>query len=470
MSEHREPADAEPVPAVPAEQAPGLTGSAPAGFEGLLRDDPRRLAGRDPALVRALQKSAGNQSVLRLLRTVAPPPVNAARPAQAPPSRARLARNLQYGNRAVGALLLRDPITSVPVRVAELDWNQTPTSAGISPPKDKLTGSLRTIADQRLKIELTNRLQGEGTGDWDRDRIVNRVHELQAKGETDRVAKLRQEFHAAEQKAIIDTLSVGPGEKDWIDRDQADAKAGPPGSPVARYRNTGRKTFCNVYANDVVAALGAYFPMFWWNGFYPSGVTYGVLKEIEDGTKEPVTVARWKTLQESGADMTKYLKPDYPKTLMDMDTNHQATWMLKWGTSMGWTIVPGMTNQQRTENAQEMVNEGNVVIAVAAHKEVPDKPTPSGHVSVVLAESSEQSALRKNGKLVALLQTQAGDKYIPQGANNSGGEPWRAAAGDAAAAEKPAKEYQWWWSDTHQVGDLYAWTGARTKTAMMPDI
>ena len=64
MADEHEPHEAAP--------APGHDADSPAGgYESLLRGDPRHTEGR--ALLRALQRSAGNSAVLGLLRTVAPP-------------------------------------------------------------------------------------------------------------------------------------------------------------------------------------------------------------------------------------------------------------------------------------------------------------------------------------------------------------------------------------------------------------
>jgi hypothetical protein len=61
VAEERDARSTEPAP------PEAIEASAPAGFEALVRGDPRR------ALLARLQSSAGNQAVLGLLRAVAPP-------------------------------------------------------------------------------------------------------------------------------------------------------------------------------------------------------------------------------------------------------------------------------------------------------------------------------------------------------------------------------------------------------------
>jgi Domain of unknown function (DUF4157) len=125
------------------------------------------------------------------------------------------------------------------------------------------------------------------------------------------------------------------------------------------------QTFCNVFAYDMVTAMGAYLPRVWW--------------------KHPATAQADPTL-DANLDNT-----------FQLSANALYQWMLDWGPSFGWRSVPTPTDA-RTE-----ANHGKVVIILAGHGKV--NAVEPGHVSVVMAESD---ALGLHGGDLP-LQAQAGE-------------------------------------------------------------
>ncbi len=131
------------------------------------------------------------------------------------------------------------------------------------------------------------------------------------------------------------------------------------------------QTFCNVFAYDMVTAMGAYLPRVWWSD---------------------VAAAR-----ESALD------PEH--NTVQLNANSLYQWMLDWGAEFGWVSVGA------PDLAQDAANDGKVVIILGGLGD-PGTEDP-GHVSVVLCETAEQEAARlAAGGATIPLQAQAGaDNY-----------------------------------------------------------
>lgn len=177
--------------------------------------------------------------------------------------------------------------------------------------------------------------------------------------------RLRWQCH---QHALIRTLNVtGTGTF--------------PGGGRSRYTKSGTgQTWCNIYARDLVGALGGYIPSQWW--------------------EDPNSTA-------SGA------------RAYECSANDLANWLSEWGEVFGWARTPS------SEDAQNKANAGNIVVCSAFNpKPNLDKaglPVNvnnlfcSGHISVVIAEEQPgrptgdaRSRFYGEGKVLP-LQSQAGD-------------------------------------------------------------
>lgn len=137
-----------------------------------------------------------------------------------------------------------------------------------------------------------------------------------------------------------------------------------------RYKPGAGKTYCNIYAYDFVTLAGGYIPRCWWD------------KASAD------------TIQKGGE-----VKPEYGKTLYELNANALYDWFLNYGSALGWKSV---TTQ---DEAQRLANAGSLVIVSAAKKD----GTP-GHITAVVPENGANQAVRdaKTGKVTAMLQSNAG--------------------------------------------------------------
>ncbi len=129
----------------------------------------------------------------------------------------------------------------------------------------------------------------------------------------------------------------------------------------ATYLPANGLTYCNIYAHDVVTAMGGYLPRIW---------------NMNDN---PDT----------------HLAPVYGQNVREMNVNSLVPWMEEHGSRYGWEKVTDM-NQ-----AQTAANNGNLTIIMGA------KYGSNGHVSVVLPETQSLKASNRNGQFIP-LQSQAG--------------------------------------------------------------
>lgn len=129
----------------------------------------------------------------------------------------------------------------------------------------------------------------------------------------------------------------------------------------ARWQPVGSRTYCNVYASDVVHVLGGYLPRVWW--IHPGAGNY--------------TVA-------------------YGETVREMTANSLHDWMHDHGEGFGWQIVPVGADGSWM---QDLVDESSTYGVIIGRNR--DKRRP-GHVTVVLPSAC--SGVAGDGP----LQSQAG--------------------------------------------------------------
>ena len=211
----------------------------------------------------------------------------------------------------------------------------------------------------------------------------------------------------AHQYAIVETLNV---------------------TESARYQPGEGKTYCNIYAYDVVTAMGGYLPRVWW-----TDATWG---KIQAGA-EIVSLAALERMKKDKEDVSNVVAPEYGVTVGEQNANALTKWMHKSGGEFGWSAATDM------EAAQTAANQGQIVILLAANKVA----SKSGHVSVVLAESSEHQAGRDEttNKVVVPLQSQAGSKNFKY--SSEGGAPG-------------STDKKWWEDAKHKDGAAWIFGGS----------
>ena len=229
-------------------------------------------------------------------------------------------------------------------RAYTLDWDRAAADFNIDAGDTTLRQAFEPEVDRQVRLST-----GGEFGDW-----ASAVAAMQAAATADaaRHELLRRRLWQARQYALVETLNV---------------------SKSTRYLDTKKdgklSTYCNIYAHDMVTAMGAYLPRVWWTSAAAAALLAG-----------------------------KKVKPVYDKTIHELSANLLVDWMNKWGTGFGWS----RTNS--VDAAQEAANSGQVVIILAANI----NPKRSGHVNVILAESAQHRATSKGGKRVSPLQSQAG--------------------------------------------------------------
>jgi Domain of unknown function (DUF4157) len=181
--------------------------------------------------------------------------------------------------------------------------------------------------------------------------LNTQMAELRRDGGDAAADAIRVPLFRASQQALVRTLNVESSYRYQQERDKK-------GNVTA--------TFCNVFAYDMVTAMGAYLPRVWW--------------------RDPQAAIADPTLDAN------------PNNTMQMNANALYQWMLDWGPSFGWRSVG------TPADAQAEANDGKIAIILAGLGVV-DQTAP-GHVSVVMAESS---ALGVEGRGDGIpLQAQAG--------------------------------------------------------------
>jgi PAS domain-containing protein len=246
--------------------------------------------------------------------------------------------------------------------------------------------------------------------------LVITAAEVAEEAERAEVAEaVRDLMFRANQYAIVETLNV---------------------STSARYQPGGGKTYCNIYAYDVVTAMGGYLPRVWW--------TDRAWSRIQDGA-EIVTPEEYRRLRAEGESVENVVAPIYGQTVSELNANSLNRWMRSEGSGFGWIEAADMNA------AQEAANGGSIVIILASNVQA----SRSGHVSVVLAESGDHQAQRdEDGQVVVPLQSQAGSRNFKY----------------SAEAGAPGSRSREWWSDArHRLGGAWIFGGEIQSPLVTPE-
>ncbi len=257
-------------------------------------------------------------------------------------------------------------------RAALLDWDKTHPQ--ISPADPTGTKPLKpgygTLRDVFYRHRAQFLLQTFGVQSL--DLVITAAEVAEYAGDTATAEAIRDLMFRCNQYAIVETLNV---------------------TASARYQPGEGKTFCNIYAYDVVTAMGGYLPRVWW--------TDAAWTKIQGGA-EIVTLEELRRMKKEKEDVSNVVAPEYGVTVGEQNANALTKWMHKTGAEFGWSAAADM------EGAQTAANTGSIVILLAANKVA----SKSGHVSVVLAESNDHQAGRDEttNQVVVPLQSQAGSK------------------------------------------------------------
>jgi hypothetical protein len=301
-------------------------------------------------------------------------------------------------------------------RAAILDWDKT--HSAISPADPKGTKPLKpgygTLRDVFYAHRANALLKTFGVQSL--DLVITAAEVAEYAGRNDVAEKIHDLMFQAHQSAVVETLNV---------------------TSSARYQPGSGKTFCNIYAYDFVTAMGGYLPRVWW--------TDTAWAKIQAGA-EIVTPAELARMKKEKEDTKNVVAPELNKTVGEQNANALTKWMHKTGGEFGWSQASDM------EAAQNAANGGQVVILLAANK-VAKK---SGHVSVVLAESTEHHARRdeSTGKVVVPLQSQAGGTNFKYSAETTA----------------PGSKAKTWWADaSHKDGAAWIFGGAIQGGIVSPE-
>lgn len=251
-------------------------------------------------------------------------------------------------------------------RAYMLDWDNTHNQINQSKTlreafKGKLATQLEDFFGKKITVE----------------EVLQSIQAAESAGDAAKAEELRAKLFKANQYAVVETLDVENSKRYEKLMEGGATKA----------------TYCNIYAYDVVSALGGYLPRVWW--------TDDALKKVKAG---------------------QAVKPKYGETIREMNANSLNAWMGSEGGSFGWRKADGETA------AQNAANSGRLVILLAANA----NPRRSGHVSVVMAEKGDHKAKRTGDNVTVPLQSQAGGtnyKYDARGAwwkdaNHTQGAAW----------------------------------------------
>jgi hypothetical protein len=298
-------------------------------------------------------------------------------------------------------------------RSRPLDWNRAP-SAGITP--EVPTGSTaqatgqQTLADTMVAHRNAGLTQTFGAG-IDALTVTTAANLAEILGRAEVAAAVRARLFQITQYAAIDTLNV-------------DASS--------RYAPGGGKTYCNIYAFDLVLSLGAWLPRTWWT---PDAIT-----RIQGGARV-VSEGEYARMRNAGEDVSNVVAPQYGTTVTEMNTNMMTGWMPQWGVQYGWRQAADMNE------AQTQANSGKVVIILAANQNA----GRSGHITVVPAERTDltdRSAVRDGEQNVERpLQSQAGSNNYSYGNGRD----------------------QWWQNASHRDGHAWIYEGRQRNSIIPPE-
>lgn len=211
--------------------------------------------------------------------------------------------------------------------------------------------------------------------------IQSRMQELLAAGDRDGAEQIRIRLFAANEHALADALLI-PGSTRH--------------TPVTN--EEGQDTWCNIYAFDVVNAMGGYLPRQWWT-------------------------------DDAIADFAAGEQPS-PARVTQLTANQLYDWMLEWGVPhFGWESVG------TPEAAQAAADAGRIAIILASTGD--EEVAGSGHVSVVMTRTADRQppTAAETGDELVPLQSQAGAQNF---SSNAAGVPREQVGGTGRRA---------WWND-----------------------
>ncbi|HLU11805.1 MAG TPA: hypothetical protein VK003_19170 [Oceanobacillus sp.] len=358
----------------------------------LFRAQPKTRAATTPHIPQSipqipnLQRLIGNAATLRLLNQ-------------------SIQRQEDYYGMLVDELPTSDPDAPPPAipkvdlrpwdhgQAFQIDWDrQHEEIAGLQGDQ-----TMREAFEIHLFDQLAERLPDvftECTTHAEAERLIQeKILEADAAGNPEEAERLQREWNISLQFAVVKTLNV---------------------EESARYKRTGKPTYCNIYAYDVISALGGYLPRVWWND--------DVIDRIRQGENVPAIYPPNK---------------NSPGTIHEVNANELTRWFAEFGGEFGWEKAANMTE------AQDAANNGELAIIVAANK----NPDASGHITVVMPETEDVTAKRdEQGNVIVPTQSEAG-------ANN----------------REHAVGNEWWKKDDLMNGAAYIFRGERNSQLLSPE-
>ena len=250
---------------------------------------------------------------------------------------------------------------------------------------------------EKIKIELKR----EFGKDITHAEVLKMIADAKKANDLVKAEDYRKKLFRANQYAVVEALNV---DKTTTDGKVSGQNAlGQDFSTTQNHEMYGRisgSTYCNIYAYDVVTAMGAYVPRCWWTDKYEKEAIAAMEKKEAYATV-----------------------PKYGTNVSEMNANALNAWFDRVGKYFGWRKATSM------EEGQNAANNGNVVVLQAANKVA----SKSGHIAVILSERDDHAASRDKDKKVDVpLTSQAGSvnhKYKTGGkwwedANHKNGAAW----------------------------------------------
>lgn len=314
---------------------------------------------------------------------------------------------------------------------APVNWDTDDSEPPISPVSisDPWTknASLKMIFEEHQRQKITDIFE-HSEGYTSVNDVKNAIDVATQEGRLSDAKRLEQILFAATQYAVIYTLN-------------------PEGSE--RYRKKENKTYCNIYAYDVVYALGGYIPRLWWKDWRPN-----IQDRIRNGATQ-IPAETYKDMARCGQTLDDvyaflYNEDGFLDTVEEMTANQIFDWMNEWGIQIGWRKLSNSTQ------AQQEANRGKIVVIVGAN----ENRALSGHISVVVSkrglneeEPTNQSINHEtdNSTISGLSQTQAGDE------NHLHLEPEETGS-------------DWWIDSTMTPGEFWVYEGEINSPLARPEL
>lgn len=297
-------------------------------------------------------------------------------------------------------------------QAAKLDWTGKAGTFNLDAEKGMENKSLYEVFLAKFKEQLAKlSFKGETY-----DQIIARRDKLRASSDPDQqhsAGMIDEELWRARVYAIIETLKV-EGSKRY--QKKVDDK----GHTI--------DTYCNVYAYDVVSALGAYVPRVWWDQPYLKGLESGAITVVSvDDYRDAQKAAKAKGQPTTPTALGK-IAPIWAETVHELNANAIADWFNAYGARFGWRRTADL------REAQDQANAGKVVVISASKKD-----TSAGHISVVIPEEhTATSPLHAPNKTVTDPKTKK-TVTLPEMA-----APLQSQAGENNFKYGVGKETQWW--------------------------